>query len=347
MSAPVRDLVLRPATRILVGSGLAAKLPQHVAELGSKRRVFAAVDQAVHDLYPGLVPGHWPRVLLAGGEDTKNLQTLERLLRALAQAELDRQTILVAVGGGSIGDVAGLAASLFLRGIDLVQVPTTLLAMLDSSVGGKNAINLEEGKNLVGTIWPPRLVLADVDLINSLPNEQLYSGLAEALKMAIGFSDALFELMLSQREGILAATPELLVEVVAQAVEKKIDTVEADPTEQTGRRRCLNLGHSLGHALEAHSDYTMLHGHAVARGLHFAVELAARRKLLAPTAAARCHELLESYGFTETELPPVEDLLPYLARDKKMQEGRLHVVLPIAIGTCRTVPMVLEELFTS
>jgi len=301
----------------------------------------------MHDLHPELVPEHWPRLLLAGGETAKNFSTLEQVLRALAQAKLDRRAVLVALGGGSIGDLTGLAASLYLRGIDFVQVPTTLLAMLDSSVGGKTAINLQEGKNLVGTFWPPQLMLADVDLVQSLPKEQLYSGLAEALKMGIGFSDGLFELMSSQRDGILATTPELLVDVVARAVEKKIDTVEADPEEQTGRRRCLNLGHSLGHALEAHSDYTMLHGHAVARGIHFAVNLSGRRGIMDGASAAQCHELLEDYGFAQTELPPASELLPYLARDKKMQDGRLHMVLPTAIGACETVPLALEELFPS
>lgn len=351
MSVPVRELLLRPegrgGTRILVGSGLVGALQQHVDQLGTGRPVFAVVDQAVHDLHPGLVPEHWPRFLLAGGEAAKNFDILEQLLRSLALARLDRRAILVALGGGSIGDLAGLAASLYLRGIDFVQIPTTLLAMLDSSVGGKTAINLQEGKNLVGTFWPPRLMLADVDLVKSLPREQLLSGLAEALKMGIGFCDGLFELMSSQRDGILAATPELLVDVVARAVEKKIDTVEADPLEQNGRRRCLNLGHTLGHALEAHSDYTVLHGHAVARGMHFAIELSGRRGIMDRTAAARCHELLESYGFAQTELPPANELLPYLARDKKMQEGQLHMVLPTAIGACVTVPMSLEELFTS
>ncbi|MEE9125864.1 MAG: 3-dehydroquinate synthase family protein [Planctomycetota bacterium] len=349
MSTLLRELSLRlpgnRETRILVGSGLATRLPEHVAALGASR-VFVVVDQAVHDLHPGLVPTKWPRFLLAGGEAAKNFGTLERLLRALAQAEMDRNAVLAAVGGGSIGDLAGLAASLYLRGIDFVQVPTTLLAMVDSSVGGKTAINLREGKNLVGTFWSPRLVLADVDLVQSLPAEQLRSGLAEALKMGIGFCSELFELMSDRRDPILAATPELLVEVVTAAVQSKIAAVEADPLEQNGRRCCLNLGHTLGHALEAHSDYTVLHGHSVARGLHFAVQLAQRRRLMSRDQAVRCHQLLEGYGFQETALPPADELLPYLARDKKMQDGRLHVVLPTGIGACRTVPMDLSELFT-
>lgn len=349
MSPPTRDLVLRPPgndpTRILVGTGLAASLSEHVHQLGDTRRVFAVVDNTVHDLHPGLLPRDWPQLALPGGESAKSLTTLEQLLRSLARAELDRRAILVAVGGGAIGDLVGLAASLYLRGIDFVQVPTTLLAMLDSSVGGKTAINLEEGKNLVGTFWPPRLVLADVGLLRTLPEEQLLSGLAEALKMGIGFSSQLFDLMSDQREGIFDRTPELLVDVVAQAVQEKIHTVEADPREQTGRRRCLNLGHTLGHALEAHSDYTLLHGHAVARGLHFALDLSKRKGLMDTPSVARCHQLLESYGFAQTELPPKNELMPYVFRDKKMQDGRLHVVLPTGIGACRTVPMAPEDLF--
>jgi 3-dehydroquinate synthase len=351
VNALLRELSLKPAgrreTRVLVGSGLTRKLQEHVAMLGASRQVFAVVDQAVHDLHPDLVPEQWPQFLLAGGETVKNFVTLEQLLRALAQAKMDRGALLVALGGGSTGDLAGLAASLYLRGIDVVQVPTTLLAMLDASVGGKTAINLPEGKNLVGTFWPPRLMLADVDLVQSLPADQLRSGLAEALKMGIGFSAELFELLSNHRKDILAATPALLVDVVARAVEQKIATVEADPEEQSGQRRRLNLGHTLGHALEAHSNYTMLHGHAVARGLHFAIALAGRRRLMEQDQVVRCHELLESYGFAQTALPPADELLPYLARDKKMQDGRLHMVLPTAIGACRTVPMNLSELFTS
>ena len=347
MSSSVRTLTCRAGTdaetKILVGAGVRTQLATEVLALGPGRRVFALADRAAADLHPTLVPEAWPRLLLPGGEECKSFVSLEQVLRALARAGLDRQSILVTIGGGSIGDLGGLAASLFLRGIDLVQVPTTLLAMLDSSIGGKTALNLPEGKNLVGTFWPPRVMLADVELARSLPADQLRSGLAEALKMGIGFSRELFDILAAERHRILAGEAEVLAQVVTLAITHKIAAVEADPTEQNGRRRCLNLGHTLGHALEAHSDYTVLHGLAVARGLHHAVEVSRRRQLLTDDDATRCVELLRSYGFEPSPLPPAEKLRPYLARDKKMQDGRLHMVLVTGVGACKAVPMKLEE----
>ena len=323
-------------TSILIGAGIRAQLPAELGQLDATGAVVALVDPAVLASYPELVPDSWRRIELPGGEDCKTFTTLESVLRQMARWRLDRDTVLVAIGGGSLGDLGGLVASLFLRGIELVQVPTTLLAMLDSSVGGKTAINIDEGKNLVGSFWPPRVMLADVEFTQSLPQDQLLSGLAEAIKMAIGFNPELFELLETRRAAILDGDPELLAQVVAMAVQDKIDTVESDPLERTGRRQCLNLGHTLAHALEALSEFQMLHGHAVAQGLHFCLDVAVDRDLLASSDAARCHALLESYGFSPQPLPPAPELIRFFARDKKMSGGRLHFVVPTAIGACRT-----------
>jgi 3-dehydroquinate synthetase len=219
--------------------------------------------------------------------------------------------------------------------------------MLDSSVGGKTAINIAEGKNLIGTFWPPRVMLADVEFARSLPADHLRSGVAEAIKMAIGFDAGLFELLAAESARILAGDPQLLTQMVTLAVQAKIRTVEADPLETLGRRRCLNLGHTLAHALEALSDYRMLHGHAVAQGLHFALDVAERCRLIETSAAQRCRALLLTYGFVRQPIPTGDALLPFFERDKKMAAGLLHFVVPTAIGTCRTEGMTPRQLVAS
>lgn len=331
-------------TEVWIGARLGAELRRGVEQLGAGRPVVALVDPAVPATDHGLIAPDWRRIELAGGEATKSFTTLESVLRQLAAWHLDRRTVLVVIGGGTLGDLGGLAASLFLRGVDSVQVPTTLLAMLDSSVGGKTALNLPEGKNLVGTFWPPRLMVADVALCSTLPLDHLRSGLAEAIKMGLGFDPRLFALLEREPARILAGDPLLLEEVVTMAVRDKIAVVEADPLETRGQRRCLNLGHTLGHALEAHSGYTLLHGHAVAQGLHFALEVGVARGAMAMDEAARAHRLLEAYGFARAPLPGPEPLLEYFSRDKKMQDGALQFVVPTGIGSCESAAIRPAEL---
>ncbi len=333
-------------TMILIGAGARAELPDHVSALGADRPVVALIDEPVLATHPDLVSADWFRIPLPGGEACKSFATLEDVLRQLAFRELGRETVIVAIGGGAVGDLGGLTASLFLRGVDLIQVPTTLLAMLDSSVGGKTAINLPEGKNLVGSFHAPLVMIADLDLVRSLPHAQLLSGLGEALKMGIGFNAGLFELLESEVDAILSADPELLTRVVRICVDEKIATVRADPFESNGQRRCLNLGHTLAHALESLSKYTMLHGYAVAHGLHFAIDIAAARGVMQAGDAERSRQLLDRYGFGREPAPPAEALVPFFARDKKMEGGQLHMVLPTAIGSCATFPIPPEEAAT-
>lgn len=338
----MKRLICKPRpdteTSILIGAGIRTRLDEELRGMGATGTIVALVDPVVRASHPEVVADDWRCIELPGGEGCKTFRVLEDVLRQMAQWRLDRGTVLVAIGGGTIGDLGGLVATLYLRGIELVQVPTTLLAMLDSSVGGKTAINIEEGKNLVGTFWPPKIMLADVEFAESLPPAHLLSGLAEAIKMGIGFDLQLFELLEKHRDEILGGDPQRLAEVVTMAVQNKIDTVESDPFETTGRRQCLNLGHTLAHALEALSDFQMLHGHAVAQGLHFCLDIAVDRDLLAAADSERCRALLCSYGFEPEPLPPSGDLIPYFARDKKMSEGLLHFVVPTGIGACRTEP---------
>lgn len=306
---------------------------------------FLLADAAILERHPHLAEGYAGTMTLTGGESVKTFATLEQVLRRIAQLDLDRGARLVALGGGTIGDLAGLAASLYKRGIELTMIPTTLLAMLDSSVGGKTAINLPEGKNLIGHVWPASQVLIDPLFLPSLTATEFGSGLGEALKMAIGLDAELFDLLESRPDAVLNREREPLQQVIVRAVRAKIAVVEQD-VHESGPRRLLNLGHTLGHALEMQTNSTIPHGHAVARGLHFSLDVAQTRGWLEGAAAERCRALLRRYGFEAHPLPPTDALLPFLARDKKVEGEHLHFVVPTGIGRCRSVPLTLAEIAT-
>lgn len=322
-----------PASEIRIGRGVRDQLATC-----DDRPTFALVDARVHATAPDLLPATTPRLLVEAGEGLKTFAALERLLRAMVQHGLGRGARLVAIGGGTIGDLGGLAASLFLRGIELWQVPTTLLAMADSAVGGKTAINLPEGKNLVGTVHPAARVLIDPEFTTTESATNIRSGLAEAVKMAIGCDAQLFDLLQAQAAAVKSRDLDVLQEVVRLAVVAKIGIVERDLLE-TGERRLLNLGHTLGHALEAHSGWTLPHGLAVARGLFFAIDVAAALAAIAPADASRCRALLQVHGYSPEPLPPAAELLPFLRRDKKASGDTLHFAVPTRIGRSEVRPL--------
>lgn len=330
-------------TRVRIGSGLLAELPGLVAEMGASR-VVCLVDRFVQEHHTLRLPEAWEQIALPGGEAAKSFAQLESLMRHFARRAYDRKTVLVTIGGGTLGDLGGVCASLYLRGIRHLQVPTTLLAMLDSSVGGKTAINLPEGKNLVGSFWPAAWMLADLDLLASLPELDLHAGLAEAIKMAIGFDPELFALMEREVRDLRQGEPRLLESVIEACVRRKIETVEQDPFENSGIRQRLNLGHTLAHALEGASDYQLLHGLAVAQGLHFCLDVGRHLDRLDEVAQRRCAALLDAYGLVQGDWPPADDLLSWFARDKKMQAGELSFVVPTGIGSCEVQKLPLETL---
>lgn len=300
------------------------------------RTLQAFVDECVAAAFPGAVLGSGRDHLVRGGEALKTLARIERMLDALVAAALDRQGVVVAVGGGSVGDAVGLTAALHRRGVDLVQVPTTLLAMVDSSVGGKTAINLTGGKNLAGHLWPAVEVWIDIAFLRSLPEVEWRSGLGEVAKIAIGLDAALFAFLEDSVDAVLGRDAGATRTIVEAALRAKIRIVEADPTE-LGPRRLLNLGHTLGHALEARSGYALSHGVAVARGLRHAIDVAETTATLDATDAARMRHLLARLGFDDAPLPPVAELAPFVGRDKKLAGGVLHAVLPTAIGQSEIV----------
>ena len=265
----------------------------------------------------------------AAGESSKNLQTVQNLIEHMVATGLGRDTTVVALGGGVVGDTAGLVASLYMRGVPFVQVPTSVLAMIDSSVGAKVAVDLPVGKNLVGAFKQPHLVLVDTALVDTLPMAERAAGLAEAVKAGIIADPKLFEMLEGESYE--------LGEVIERSLRVKIEVVEADPFERD-RRAVLNLGHTFAHAYEALSHYSLRHGEAVAIGLVLAARLAASRNLCAEDLTSRVRACLARLGLpTEPPAAAPEAVIAAMRTDKKRLSGRLRLVLPLGIGSVRVV----------
>lgn len=283
-----------------------------------------------------------PVLLVPAGEEQKRLPTVERLAEELATLGADRDSVLLALGGGVLGDLAGFLAAIYMRGIRYVQLPTTLLAQVDSSVGGKTGANLGAGKNLVGSFHHPLAVYADVDTLRTLPAAELRAGLQEAVKAGIIRDRSLFDLLERQRAAILAGDPELLAEVVASSVRVKAEVVGQDEREG-GLRMILNLGHTLGHAIESATGYKhLLHGEAVGWGMLAALHLAVGRGLVFEADALRMGDVIRAYGPLRGFMVAPETLVALTARDKKNRGGTRSFVLPRGIGDAIVVRDVSE-----
>ena len=328
------------------GANLLARAGELIAPFAPSNRVFIVTDETVARLHrPALAASldaaglkNWT-ITLPPGESAKSFTGLEMLTRHLLQAGVSRKDIVIALGGGVIGDLSGLAAGLVKRGIDFVQIPTTLLAQVDSSVGGKTAIDTPEGKNLIGLIHQPKLVLADLDVLATLDDRQMRAGYAEIVKAALIGDAEFFDWCDVNGAAILAGKPEALQRAIATAISFKARIVEADETEQ-GVRALLNLGHTFAHALEAHSAYdgTLLPGEAVATGTHLAFQLSAQLGHCSADDAVRVRQHLERAGFiTDLRKLPggpydARKLTALMAADKKNQAGLLTLILARGIG---------------
>jgi 3-dehydroquinate synthase len=345
-----------------VGEGLIARAGELIAPFAPTGRVFIVTDRTVSKKHrPALTQSldaaglkNWT-VTLPPGERSKSFEGLELLCRHLLQAGINRRDLVIAFGGGVIGDLAGLAAGLVMRGVDFVQIPTTLLAQVDSSVGGKTAIDTPEGKNLVGLIRQPRLVLADTDVLKTLPIRERRAGYAEIVKIGLVGDADFFAWCETAVQHILPPPPRgkkpasatifdafesaALATAVKRAIEFKARIVETDETEQ-GVRALLNLGHTFAHALEAHAGYKgeLLHGEAVAAGMRLAFTLSAALGNASEADDARVRVHLESAGFVTDlrKLPGApydpEKLMALMAADKKAEPGKLTFVLARGIG---------------
>jgi shikimate kinase / 3-dehydroquinate synthase len=279
------------------------------------------------------------------GERSKTPETVARLWDAFVQMKLDRAGVVVALGGGVTGDLAGFAASTYLRGVDWVAAPTSVLAMADAALGGKTGVNLPQGKNLVGAFHPPRLVLADPLTLDTLPEREFRAGLAEVIKAGLIGDARLFNYFLSHRRAeneIRSISPEML----ARAMAVKIGVIEKDPYEQTGARLVLNLGHTLGHALEVASGYTLLHGEAVSIGLVFAAQTAERLRVARCGLAEQIADVLTGLGLPVSIPGGVSstNILNAMLSDKKRAAGKIKFILPARVGKVVVRSLAPEEL---
>ena len=277
------------------------------------------------------------------GERSKNLATVEDLAEKLVRHGADRKAVIVALGGGVVGDTSGFLASVYMRGVDVVQVPTTFLAQVDAAIGGKTGVDLRAGKNLVGTFHQPRAVLIDPVTLSTLPEREYRSGLYEALKCGIISNPEIFRFMEEQRERILARDPDALEWLITECVRVKAEVVSADEREG-GVRRILNFGHTLGHALEAETGYKQfLHGEAVAWGMIAASMIAAALQRTDADTARRIISTVLAYA----PLPRVDArgkrIVHRLQADKKTLNGIVHFILPTEIGRVEVVPDVPER----
>ncbi len=271
-------------------------------------------------------------VVMPDGERSKTLAELEKLAAKLVSLGADRRSVLLALGGGVVGDVGAFLASIFMRGIPVVQIPTTLLAQVDSAIGGKTGVNLKAGKNLLGTFHQPLAVLADPDVLATLPEREYRSGLFEAMKYGVIRNPAIFEMMESQRDALLRRDGPLLETLIAQCIRVKAEVVSADERE-SGERRTLNFGHTVGHALEAETNYRrLLHGEAVGWGMIAASVIGKEMQVTDGATAERIIALVQAYG----PLPKVnvesKGILKRLLSDKKTVGGVPHFVLSTGIG---------------
>lgn len=317
--------------------GALARAASLIARLGDSTGIFMLSSPRVWRncgrALGSKIPGARRPILFDDRESAKRLSTVEEITRQLVRAGADRRATLVAVGGGVVGDVAGFAAATYLRGVRLVQIPTTLVAQVDSSVGGKTGVNLPEGKNLVGAFYPPKLVIADPDVLRTLPHREFRSGLYEVVKYGVIADEKLFAFLERRMDAVLRRDPAALAYIISRSIAIKAEVVTKDEREG-GLRQILNFGHTLGHALEAATAYRrFLHGEAVGWGMIAATLLAVATGRLGDSDAARIIRLVARVG----PLPRLgkitaQQLRPIMLGDKKARGGRVLWVLPRRIG---------------
>ncbi len=324
---------------IYVGQGLLQESELLLPFLG-KGRVVVVTNETVAPLYgeqvQRLLGEHYAdQIVLPDGEEHKHLDTISLIYDRLMAGKFDRNTTLVALGGGVVGDITGFAAATYQRGVQFVQIPTTLLAQVDSSVGGKTGVNHPQGKNMIGAFYQPRCVLIDTDVLQTLPQREVLAGLAEVVKYGLIVDSDFFHWLEKNCESVLALATEELTEVITRCCEIKADVVAKDEREG-GVRALLNLGHTFGHAIETAAGYgKLLHGETVAMGMVMAADLSCRQGWIDSATAAHIRKVLEQ-DFGMPVVPPAdiseEQFLDLMASDKKAEQGRIRFILLHAIG---------------
>lgn len=328
--------IVLPSYRVVVDPGASSRIVALLGDLGAAHRVAVITDTNVEHLYGRRIAsqiGDRARLFaIPAGEKAKTRETWAELTDAMLAAGFARDTLVVAVGGGVVGDLAGFVAATYMRGVPFVQIPTTLLSMIDASVGGKTGVDTPAGKNLVGVFHQPSLVIADPQTLATLPASHFRAGLAEALKHGVIADQAYFERIAAAREST-ARDERALTGLIAESVRIKASVVTRDERE-AGLRKVLNFGHTIGHAIESVSNYTLLHGEAVAIGMALESTLAERIGVAETGTSAAIHQALRAIGLP-TDFPALDRgaVLAATKADKKARAGRVEYALPSRIGT--------------
>jgi 3-dehydroquinate synthase len=324
---------------IIIGAGILSQTGAKLKGLGLKDKAVIITNPAVNKLYGAAVKhsltnaGFKTTLLeVPDGEKYKTLESAGKLYRQLAESGAERSTPILALGGGVIGDLAGFAAATYLRGVPLVQLPTTLLAQCDSSIGGKTAVNHKQLKNEIGSFYQPKMTISDISTLRSLPKDEFTNGLAEVIKHAVIKDERFFVYLEKNLDRIKSLDDNVLEAVAAKSARIKVEFVESDEKD-TGLRNILNFGHTIGHAVESASNFQVAHGQAVSIGMMAAANLAVKLELMDAGNVTRLKNLLNKAGLM-TKLPQVDVKQVMLAMqyDKKVQDGKIRFVLPRAIG---------------
>lgn len=334
-----QDLLLNIKRKSQIVIGESQKLLANY--LSTKTRVIVISDLNIDRIYSDMLEPY-EKILIGVGETVKTLQTVENICRQLLELNADRSTFLLGVGGGIVSDITGFVAAIYMRGINFGFVSTTLLSQVDAGVGGKNGVNFDGYKNMIGTFLQPEFVICDVSMLSSLPEREFRAGVAEIIKSAIIANSELFkELELHSLES-LRVNKALLSRIIFESVKIKANIVEQDERE-AGERRKLNLGHTFAHAIEKNSS-VMNHGEAVGVGMIIVSEMAHRMGMLQSSDNDRIRRVIAGYGFELVSPVPMAKMLKSIVHDKKAHGANIAVVLPVSIGSCQVKVMTVDEI---
>lgn len=339
---------------IVIGNSLAELLPEQLAKVNRSQHAVVVIDANVTKLSQPYEQSlkeagfRITRLVVPSGETSKSIDEASRLWNSMLADRTDRGSIVIAIGGGVVGDLAGFVAASYARGLPLVQIPTTLLSQVDSSVGGKTGINLPNAKNMVGAFWQPQLVLIDTATLEPLPTREFVSGLAEVVKYGVILLPDLFEFLEQQSTRILEKDPLALSHIVAESCRAKASVVQNDERETTGLRAILNYGHTFAHALENVAGYgTLLHGEAVAIGMQMAANLACLMNRVPASFVERQRALLRQLQLpTQFTNVSLDELWVAMQHDKKVEHGKLRFILPTRLGHVGLVADISRDLAT-
>lgn len=332
-----------------------SKLSEELKNINCPKKVLIVTDSNVSGLYADEVKnllvddGYDVGVcVFDAGEENKNMDTILKICSCCLEHEMDRKSMIIALGGGVVGDMAGFAASIFMRGISFVQIPTTLLSQTDSSVGGKTGIDFMSAKNILGVFHQPKLVYINPSVLKTLPNREFVSGMGEVIKHAIIRDSEFFEYLNENIDNIKEFRDEVLIDMIYKNCSIKALVVSQDEKEM-GQRADLNFGHTFGHAVESYSDFSLSHGESVGLGMVAASKVSFMRGLISETEFNAIIKMLEIYGFfVKTEIQDIEKVIEIMQKDKKKANGKLKFILPCAIGkVIQTDDLTDEEILSA